>query len=101
MVFNMVLCQARDILATALAKIPQNSLALRPKFSVFAPRVARCALFGANWNNGTNAGVFCWNLNNAASNSNANISGHLTSLKNYCERNSNDPQDRDLAHMAK
>lgn len=31
------------------------------------------ALFGGNWNNGSNAGVFNVNLNNARSNSNNNI----------------------------
>jgi hypothetical protein len=30
-------------------------------------------LRGANWNNGTNAGLFTVNLNNAPSNSNTNI----------------------------
>ena len=34
-----------------------------------------CALaqFGGNWNNGANAGVFYWNLNNTSSNTNVNI----------------------------
>ena len=32
---------------------------------------------GSNANNGTNAGPFYWNANNAASNTNANISGQL------------------------
>lgn len=32
---------------------------------------------GANWNNGLNAGAFYWNLNNASSNRNRNISRQL------------------------
>lgn len=35
------------------------------------------ALFGGNANNGTNAGRFYWNLNNASSNANRNIGAHL------------------------
>lgn len=35
----------------------------------------RCLIRGGNWNNGANAGVFNSNLNNARSNSNANIGG--------------------------
>lgn len=35
------------------------------------------AQLGSNWNNGTNAGSFYWNVNNASSNRNRNISGHL------------------------
>lgn len=31
----------------------------------------------SNWNNARNAGLFLWNLNNATSNSNANIRSHL------------------------
>ena len=47
------------------------------------------ALFGGNWNNSANAGLWCWNLNNAAGNSNSNIGSRLTLLKevlNYCEK---------------
>ncbi|MCC8049619.1 MAG: hypothetical protein LIP10_03035 [Clostridiales bacterium] len=33
----------------------------------------RCVYRGGNWNNGTNAGVFYLNGNNARSNSNTNI----------------------------
>ena len=33
--------------------------------------------FGSNWNNTSNAGTFHLNVNNATSNSNANITGHL------------------------
>jgi hypothetical protein len=33
------------------------------------------ALLGGNWNNGTNAGLSYWNLNNASSNTNINIGG--------------------------
>lgn len=32
---------------------------------------------GSNWNNGSNAGSFYWNVNNASSNRNRNISGQL------------------------
>lgn len=32
---------------------------------------------GGNWNNGSNAGSFYWNVNNSVSNRNRNISGHL------------------------
>lgn len=35
------------------------------------------AQLGSNWNNGTNAGSFYWNLNNSVGNRNRNISGHL------------------------
>lgn len=28
---------------------------------------------GGNWNNGTNTGLFNWNLNNTSSNTNVNI----------------------------
>jgi hypothetical protein len=37
----------------------------------------RAALIGSNWNNGTNASPFNWNLNNATSNVNRNISTQL------------------------
>lgn len=36
-------------------------------------RFSRAAIRGGNWNNGSNAGVFYLNLNNAASNTNTNI----------------------------
>lgn len=32
---------------------------------------------GSNWNNGSNAGTFYWNLNNSVGNRNRNISGRL------------------------
>ena len=32
---------------------------------------------GSNWNKGSNAGSFNWNVNNTSSNRNRNISGHL------------------------
>lgn len=32
---------------------------------------------GSNWNNGSNAGSFYWNLNNSVGNRNRNISSHL------------------------
>lgn len=34
----------------------------------------------ANWNNGSNAGAFCLNLNNPASNSNVNIGLRLANV---------------------
>jgi len=36
-------------------------------------RFAAAALRGGNWNNGTEAGVFAFNVNNAPSNWNTNI----------------------------
>ncbi len=42
-----------------------------------APNNIRSGLRGGRWNNGSNAGVFALNLNNAPSNSNNNISFHL------------------------
>ena len=40
--------------------------------------------FSGNWNNDLNAGTFYLNVNNSASNTNANISGHLKfSKKKY------------------
>ena len=35
------------------------------------------AVIGSNWNNGTNAEPFYWNLNNSVGNRNRNISGQL------------------------
>jgi hypothetical protein len=35
------------------------------------------AAVGGNWNNGSNAGLFYWNLNNASSNANVNYGGRL------------------------
>ena len=32
---------------------------------------------GGNWNNGTNAGLWNWNGNNAASNVNSNLGGRI------------------------
>ena len=40
------------------------------------------AKFSSNWNNGTNAGTFNWNLNNATSNVNQNIGTRLTIFMN-------------------
>lgn len=34
-------------------------------------------ILGANWNNGLNTSAFYWNLNNASSNRNRNISRQL------------------------
>lgn len=39
------------------------------------------ALLGGNWNNGVNAGTFYWNLNNAASTVNRNISSQAFFVK--------------------
>ena len=36
--------------------------------------ITHCCITGANWNNGSNAGPFYLNVNNAVSNSNSNIS---------------------------
>lgn len=38
------------------------------------------AHFGGNWNNGTNAGLSYWNLNNSSTNANLNI-GRQTLIK--------------------
>ena len=37
----------------------------------------RITLLGGDWNNGSNAGSFYWNLNNSVGNRNRNISSHL------------------------
>lgn len=42
--------------------------------NLYAGKVTK---FGSNWNNDTNAGAFQLNVNNASSNSNANITAHL------------------------
>ena len=34
-------------------------------------------MFGGNWNNGLNCGLWYWNLNNASSLSNVNVGGRL------------------------
>ena len=39
--------------------------------------LASLLLLGGNWNNGTNAGAFYFNCNNAFSNSNLNYGSHL------------------------
>lgn len=36
---------------------------------------------GANWNNGLNTSAFYWNLNNASSNRNRNISSQLVNAQ--------------------
>ncbi|HBJ12452.1 MAG TPA: hypothetical protein DDY53_03900 [Clostridiales bacterium] len=41
------------------------------------------ALVGGNVDNGTNAGLFYWNLNNASSNANWNIGARLLILLNH------------------
>ena len=45
-------------------------------------KLAQVAKFGSNWNNGTNAGTFNWNLNNVTTNVNRNISTRLTIFMN-------------------
>lgn len=45
-------------------------------------KLAQVAKFGSNWNNGSNAGTFYWNLNNATTNVNRNISTRLTIFMN-------------------
>ena len=37
----------------------------------------RVAILGANWNNGLNAGLFCWNVDNAPSYRYRSIGGRL------------------------
>ena len=44
---------------------------------VCAALVQAVAKLGGNWNNGSNARLFNWNLNNTASDRNRNISGQL------------------------
>ena len=39
------------------------------------------AALGARWNSGLNAGAFYWNLNNASSNRNRNISSQLVNAQ--------------------
>ena len=55
------------------------------KGGVLPPRFwgGRCKLaqFGGNWNNGANAGLFFWNLNNTSSNANVTIGGRLVKKK--------------------
>jgi hypothetical protein len=40
-------------------------------------------MFGANWNNGSNAGLFYWNLNNTSGNANVNIGGRTLIRDGY------------------
>jgi len=42
--------------------------------------LAHVAHFGGNANNGTQAGLFIWNVNNASSNANRNIGARLNPL---------------------
>lgn len=41
------------------------------------------AQFGANWNNGSNAGLSNWNLNNSSANVNLNIGGRQLIREKY------------------
>lgn len=43
--------------------------------------VGKVAILGAEWINGANAGAFYWNLNNASSNRNRNISRQLVNAQ--------------------
>lgn len=43
----------------------------------------QAANVGGNWNNGSNAGLFYWNLNNTSSNTNVNIGGRLLIYCNF------------------
>jgi hypothetical protein len=38
-----------------------------------------CPIVGANWNNGSNAGVWALNLNNVRTNTNTNVGGRADS----------------------
>lgn len=41
----------------------------------------KVAILGSKWNNSANAGTFYWNLNNATSNRNRNISRQLVNAR--------------------
>lgn len=45
--------------------------------SVHNKNIFKITQLGSNWNNGSNAGSFYWNLNNSVGNRNRNISSHL------------------------
>ena len=62
-------------LASELARVAGGLLALRAGDEIrkAAPAIPAASIRGGNWNNGSNAGVFALNLNNAPSNSNNNI----------------------------
>jgi len=51
-------------------------------FGVRACLFCGFAHFGGNWNNGSNAGLFNWNLNNSSSNTNLNIGRQTLIRKN-------------------
>jgi hypothetical protein len=42
-------------------------------------------MLSSNWNNGSNAGSFYWNVNNTPSNRNRNYSSHQYMHKTKCE----------------
>lgn len=44
------------------------------------------ALVGGAWNNGVNAGLWYWNVNNASSNTSANIGARLIIWDLMCMR---------------
>ena len=48
---------------------------------ILLKNIKSIAHLGSNWNNGTNAGTFYWNLNNSVGNRNRNISTHLMYVK--------------------
>ena len=47
---------------------------IRPSHKIEGKKITQ---LGSNWNNGTNAEPFYWNLNNSVGNRNRNISGQL------------------------
>jgi hypothetical protein len=57
-----------------------------PKNRVLIQRVLHS---GGNANNSSNAGVFAWNANNTASNSNSNIGGRLSLFQKFSENGIN------------
>lgn len=58
--------------------ILHNELHLLKKQKDYTNLYTSCVTkFGSNWNNASNTGTFQLNVNNTASNSNANITAHL------------------------
>ena len=63
-------------------KTKQVEIACNSKFALQAGGTkCKVALVGGNWNNGTNAGLFNWNVNNTSSNANLNVGGRVLRLK--------------------
>ena len=68
---------------TALSNIKQTTLVSKVTRTNEVAIKIDVTKLGANWNNGLNTSAFYWNLNNASSNRNRNISGHLVNaIKN-------------------